>query len=98
MKKAIQKLSIFLTVFCLLFAVVPVQAAAPAISKKTATIYVGKSITLKMNNTKAKVKWKTSNSKIATVSGTGKVTGKKTGTAKITATVNKKNYSCTISV
>lgn len=98
MKKAIQKLSIFLTVFCLLFAIVPVQAAAPAISKKTATIYVGKSITLKMNDTKAKVKWKTSNSKIATVSGTGKVTGKKTGTAKITATVNKKNYSCTITV
>ena len=98
MKRTIQKLSIFLTVFCLLFSAVPAQAASPAISKKAVTITVGKSTTLKMNNAKGKITWKSSNPKVAAVSKSGKVTGKKAGTAKITANVGKKNYTCKVTV
>lgn len=82
----------------MLLASLPVQAASPVISKKTITLTVGKSITLKVKNAKGKIKWKSSNSKIASVSKRGKVTGKKTGKAKITATVNKRNYNCTVIV
>lgn len=98
MKKTIQKLSIFLTVFCLLFSAVPARAASPAISKKVVTITVGKSATLKVNNAKGKITWKSSNPKVAAVSKSGKVTGKKAGTAKITANVGKKNYTCKVTV
>lgn len=98
MKRTIQKLSIFLTVFCLLFSAVPAQAASPAISKKAVTITVGKSATLKVNNAKGKITWKSSNPKVAAVSKSGKVTGKKAGTAKITANVGKKNYTCKVTV
>ena len=44
------------------------------------------------------MKWKSSNSKIASVNSAGKVTGRKAGRAKITATVNKKKYTCTVTV
>ncbi|WP_180272727.1 family 43 glycosylhydrolase [Konateibacter massiliensis] len=46
-----------------------------------------------------KVTWKTSNSKIATVSANGKITAKKTGKVKITATTgNGKTATCTVTV
>ena len=47
------------------------------LNKTKATIYVGKTVTLKLKNNKKKVKWTTSNKKIATVSKKGKVKGKK---------------------
>lgn len=97
-KKTVQKLLILFAVFGLLCSAVTVQAAAPAISKKTATVYVGKSVTLKMKNSKGEVKWKSSDSKVAAVNKAGKVTGKKAGSAKITATVNKKSYTCKVTV
>lgn len=98
MRHAIQKLSIFLAVFCMLFSAVPAQAAAPAISKKSVSLYVGKSTTLKVKNSKGKIKWKSSNHKVAAVNKSGKITAKKAGTATITATVNKKNYTCIVTV
>ena len=62
----------------------------PSISKKTTTLKVGKTITLKMQNTKQKVTWSTSNRKIATVTQKGVVKGIKKGSAVITAKVGKK--------
>ena len=44
------------------------------------------------------VSWKSSNKKVATVSKTGKVTAKKAGTAKITATIGKTRLTCTVNV
>ena len=44
------------------------------------------------------VTWSSSNESIASVDSTGKVTGKKIGTATITATVGEKNATCTINV
>ena len=73
--------------------------AAPKtkLNKKFATIYVGGTIKLKVTNSKVKVKWITSNKKVAVVKK-GKVTGKKAGKAVITAKVRKKAYKCKITV
>ena len=68
------------------------------LNKTKATIYVGKTVTLKVKNTKKKVKWSTSNKKVATVTKKGKVKGKKAGKATITAKVGKKKYQCKITV
>ena len=62
-----------------------------------------KSTTIKANNTtKKKLKWTTSNSKVATVSQSGKVTAKSRGTATIKATAddgrNKYTFSCKVIV
>ncbi len=72
--------------------------AATKINKKTATVTVGKTITLKVTGTKKKVKWTSGNRKIATVSSKGKVKGIKAGTVKIKAKVNKKTYTCKVTV
>ena len=100
MRKVTKKIIVLFTVFCMMFSALPlpVQAAAPAISKKSITLTVGKATTLKVKNTSKKVKWKSSDSKIASVNSSGKVTGKKAGKTKITATVNKKKYTCTVTV
>jgi hypothetical protein len=75
-----------------------VEAATVKISTKKVTLEVGKSKTLKITGTKEKVTWKTSKKSVATVSKSGKVTAKKPGKATITATVNKKKYTCSVTV
>lgn len=71
----------------------------PKISKTKATLIKGNSFKLQIKNAGTlKVKWKSSDKKIATVSSKGKVTAKKKGTATITATVNQKKYKCKITV
>lgn len=62
------------------------------------TIYKGSTYTLKVKGTKKKVKWTTSNKKVATVNSKGKVTAKKKGTATITAKVSGKTLKCKITV
>ena len=75
--------------------------AAPkkvSISKKKLTLKVGKKTTLKLKNANAsKVKWSSSNKKVATVSK-GVIKAKKVGKATITATYKKKKYKCTVTV
>lgn len=77
------------------------EAAKKAgISKKTATIYVGETVTLKVTGMKS-VKWTTSSKKIATIAK-GKVKGVKAGKATITAAgkVNgkAKKLTCKVTV
>lgn len=74
-----------------------VTVQTPALNKTSVTVTKGKSTTLKLNGTNQKVTWKSSNTGIATVSK-GKVTAKKAGTVKITATVLKKKYTCAVKV
>ena len=62
------------------------------------TLNVGKKYTLKISGTKKKIKWSSSNTKIATVSSKGKVTAKKKGKCTITAKIGKKKYKCIITV
>ena len=73
-------------------------ASKVKINKTKATVYVGKTTTLKISGTKSTVKWATKSKKIATVSKKGKVTGKKAGKTTITATVGGKSYKCTVTV
>lgn len=75
-----------------------VQAATVKISAKKVTLEVGKTKTLKITGTEEKVTWQTSKKSVATVSKSGKVTAKKPGKATITATVNKKKYTCSVTV
>lgn len=71
---------------------------APVLSKKKASIEVGKSITLKVKNNKKKVKWTSSKKKVAIVTKKGKVTAKKAGKTKITAKFGKKKLVCKVTV
>lgn len=67
-----------------------VTVANIKLNKTKATLKKGKSLSLKaiVSGKSKKVTWKSSNSKIATVSKTGKVTAKKAGAATITAKAN----------
>lgn len=80
----------------------PEQSAAKKaklkLNKKKATLYVGKSVQLKVKGTKKKAKWKSSNKKVAAVSSKGKVSAKKKGTARITAKIGKKKLVCRVTV
>lgn len=68
------------------------------LSSTKVTLRVGQSKKLVLKNAKSsKVKWQTSNKKIATVKK-GVVKAKKKGKATITATCKKKKYKCKITV
>ena len=70
----------------------------PGITAKVAQVYVGKTAKVQVTTfgVSGKAKFATSNKKIATVSSTGVVTGKKAGTAKITVSVG--NYKKVLTV
>ena len=72
-----------------------VEAAAKKVSLKASNkkVYAGKSVKINAKATKgAKLSYKTSNKKIATVNSKGVITGKSTGTVKITITAKKSKY------
>ncbi len=68
------------------------------ISQKSVVLKKGKSIKLSLTGAKGRVKWKSSNKKVVKVNRRGKVKAKKPGTAIITATFKKKNYTCKVTV
>ena len=72
-----------------------VEAAARKVSLKVSNkkAYVGKTTKISAKATKgAKLSYKTSNKKIATVNSKGVIKGKKAGTVKITITAKKSKY------
>lgn len=72
-----------------------VEAAAKKVSLKAYNkkVYAGRSGKIKVKSTRgAKLSYKTSNKKIATVNSKGVITGKNAGTAKITITAKKSKY------
>ncbi len=74
---------------------VTVEAASKNMSVKASnkTVYVGSSAKLNVKATKgAKLSYKTSNKKIATIDNKGNIKGRKAGTAKITITAKKSKY------
>lgn len=73
------------------------RAASIKLNKKNASVFVSKSITLKVSGTKKQVKWSSANPEIASVSK-GKVTGKKPGKTIISAKVSGKTMKCTVIV
>ncbi len=62
------------------------------------SMYAGDSYTLVLNGVYGTAKWDSDNKSVATVSSKGIVSAKKKGTATISATVNKKKYTCKITV
>lgn len=77
---------------------VTVKPKSPALNKKSAVLEPGSTLQLKLQNAKGTVKWKSSNSAVASVNKKGRVTAKAEGTANITAVYKKKKYVCKIQV
>ena len=74
-----------------------VSASNVRLNRTQVQIVRGDTYRLYVKGTTAKVKWYSSNAKIATVSN-GKVTAKKKGPAVIYAKVNGKKYACKVTV
>lgn len=73
-------------------------AVKPKLSKTSAAMYPGQSTKLKVKNTSAKIKWSSSNKKIAKVSSKGTVKAVKLGKCTITAKVKGKKLKCKVAV
>ena len=91
---------VLLTPLVLAIAIIPAYAASvkPSLSRTQMTLYAGRSKTLKANGFLGNVTWKSSNTKVATVSAKGKVTAKRAGTATITAKCGKQKKTCKVTV
>lgn len=75
-----------------------VTVETPYLSRQTITLNSGAKSSLKLNGTKQKVVWKSSNANIAAVTSGGVVTGKNTGKCYVYARVAGKNYKCSVVV
>ena len=98
-----QKLTMVWLALVVLFLVnfirtVDVQAAKMKLNKSAVIINRGASTSLKVSGSKKKVKWSSSKKSVASVSATGKVSGKKAGTAYIYAKVGKRTLKCKVTV
>lgn len=79
---------------------VDVSAAKPKLNKSSANVPIGYSVTLKVTGA-TNVKWSSSDDSIAAVKSDGasaKVTGKKTGSATISAKVGSTTLKCKVTV
>lgn len=97
MKKIISKCLVIIMITLLLIPET-VQAATVKINKTKAVLEVDATLKLKITGTDSKVTWSTSKKSVATVNKSGTVTAKAEGTAKITATIDGKDYSCSVYV
>lgn len=84
--------------FLLFFKAQSYSAAVVRLSNTDITIMKHESIVLKVEGSKKKPKWNSSNKKIAKVNKKGKVTGVKAGTATIKCKVAGKTLSCRVTV
>lgn len=108
MKQALKKKFAFLMMSVLVMSAVFSARIVPptgvyaaeevSISRKKATVYVGKTKTLKLNGAVGDVYWGSSDKSVATVSSTGKVKAISAGKAVITAVNDGSAYSCTVTV
>ena len=94
MKKTVS--TIFAVIMLLSIFTVLSFAAAPKISKTKATVFIGKTVTLKVSGYTGTVKWSSSNKNVATVSSKGVVKGITTGKATITAAAGNKKLTCDV--
>ena len=105
-KNKLKKLIIcMLCVICTLITFTPVNANATTkvtLSNTKITLRLGNTKVLKLKNAKGKVTWKTSNAKVVSIKKKDAtsitLTPKKQGKVTITATNNKKAYTCKVNV
>lgn len=92
-------LSLFMALLMVLsLAVIPSSAAKASLNKSSVTIVKGYSTTLSVNGTNKIVTWSSDDTSVASVSKKGKVTGKKIGTATISASFGKSVLKCKVTV
>lgn len=77
---------------------ITVKNPAPSINKKSLTIYRGGAFRLTVKYPTSKVKWSSSNKKVATVNSTGTVVAKKNGKVTITAAMRGRKLRCSVVV
>lgn len=94
--------NIFVMFICIILSMISINvninAATIRLNKTNITLTEGRSTTLKISGTRAKVSWNSSNKNIATVTSKGKITAKKAGTTIISAKVSTKTYKCKVIV
>ena len=73
-------------------------SAKVSLNRKSVTLKVGKKYTLRVKNTKKKVKWKSNNKRIATINSKGIVKAKRAGKTRVYARVSGKKLYCKIIV
>lgn len=100
MKKCMKRIVCFALMIMIVFAVnTPTKAASRRkLSRSSVSVTVGYTTTIKVIGTNKKVKWSSSNKKIATVSKKGKITGKKPGHAVIIAKIGSAKLRCNVTV
>lgn len=95
------KLVVYLLIMCLMVSIMPNNVSAAKrikLSKKSVTLYIGQTKTIKLKGTTKKPKWSSSKKSVATVSKKGKIKAKKKGSAVIVAKLGKKKYKCKVKV
>lgn len=98
-RRTLLLLTILFTLSLVAFSPVKAEAAGKVKLNKTKVLLeIGESYQLKVKNTTSKVKWSSSNKKVVKVSSKGVLTPKTVGTAKVTAKVNGKKYTCKVTV
>lgn len=75
-----------------------VTVKKPTLKTTSLTLQRGDKATLKLNGGSGTVKWKSADTKIATVSKKGVVTAKKLGKTTVTATVNGYTLKCKVAI
>lgn len=73
-------------------------AGTVKLNKTKLSMHIGDAYKLKVKGTKSKVKWTSSNKKVAGISSKGKVYAKKIGSSTITAKVKSKRLKCRVRV
>ena len=100
MKRNIKFILLFAAIICSLFSNHTISAYAaksskPKLNRQKLVLGLDENYTLKLKNTKKKVKWTSSNKKVVTVKN-GKLNPKKAGTATITAKTKSGSYTCKV--
>ena len=106
MTKQMAKKTLLITLTVLVMLIVLPSTAQAAsklkLNKTKATVYVGKTVTLKVSGASGAVKWTSKNKRIATVKKTGsksaKVTAKKAGKTTITAKNGRESVTCSLTL
>lgn len=75
-----------------------VKVETPKLSRTSLTLTEKNSSAIKLTGTTVKVKYSSSNPKVARVDSKGKITAVKKGTAVITAKANTKKFNCKVTV
>lgn len=87
-----------LIVFAYVITTVVQAKSSIKLNYSKATILKDETLKLKILGVAEKIKWSSSNNKVARVSKEGQVIAKSAGVAKITAEINGKQYKCNIKV